>query len=154
MLDAPHTSIRSEKFKETIEKELGKENIEYVFDQDFGKTRESAANIVTNNIAKPVDIIWAAGQRGVWRKIRTRNSGRYRSENRGSRRLGSRTLQCDQRRRSLLHDVLVPPANIVETTLDTAKKYFEGDTDIPKSRTSSLASWIKNNISEYMKYVQ
>lgn len=60
MLNAPHTQIRSERLLQVLEEELGSENIEIVFNQDFGETRESASNIVNNNIMKPVDVIWGA----------------------------------------------------------------------------------------------
>ncbi len=156
MLDAPHTSIRSEKFKETIEKELGKENIEYVFDQDFGKTRESAANIVTNNIAKPVDIIWAAvGNAAFGAKSALETAGVTGPKIVVAGDWGAEPFNAiNDGDPYYMMCVAVPPANIVETTLDTAKKYFEGDTDIPKEQNIELGIVDKNNISEYMKYVQ
>jgi ribose transport system substrate-binding protein len=65
MLNAVHTRVRSERFLEVLQEELGKENIEIVFNQDFGETRESASNIVNNNIMKPIDVIWAAVDNGA-----------------------------------------------------------------------------------------
>ncbi len=65
MLNAPHTRVRSERYLEVLQEELGEENVEVVFNQDFGETRESAANIVNNNIMKPIDVIWAAVDNGA-----------------------------------------------------------------------------------------
>ncbi|HHW48694.1 MAG TPA: sugar ABC transporter substrate-binding protein [Clostridiaceae bacterium] len=65
MLNADHTRVRGERFLEVLKEELGEENIEIVFNQDFGETRESAANIVNNNIMKPIDVIWCAVDNGA-----------------------------------------------------------------------------------------
>lgn len=156
MLDAPHTAIRSEKFKETIEKELGKENIEYVFDQDFGKTRESASNIVTNNIAKPVDIIWAAvGNAAFGAKSALETAGVVGPKIVVAGDWGAEPFNAiNDGDPYYMMCVAVPPANIVEMTLDTAKKHFEGETDIPKEQNIELGIVDKSNISDYMKYIQ
>ena len=72
----PHTKARSDAFVEELEKELGAENIEYVFTQDFDQSRESATNLVTNNIAKPMDVIWAPVDNGAFgAKIALENAG-------------------------------------------------------------------------------
>ncbi len=60
MLNYEHTSIRGVTFKETLEAELGKENVEYVFDLDHQDSVDNAASIVSNNIGKPIDVIWGA----------------------------------------------------------------------------------------------
>ncbi|MEN6313393.1 MAG: sugar ABC transporter substrate-binding protein [Clostridiaceae bacterium] len=65
MLNAPHTRVRSETFLKTLNEGLGEANVQIVFNQDFGETRESAANIVNNNIMKPIDVIWSAVDNGA-----------------------------------------------------------------------------------------
>ncbi len=155
MLNAPHMAIRSVKFKEKLEERLGMENVQYVFDQDFGDTRESATNIVTNNIAKPVDIIWCAvdnaafGARGALEMngvegTKIVSAGAWGSE--PFKALAAKDpyyMMC----------IGVHPGEIVRLSLETAKDHFSGKKDIPRSQNIRLAVIDQSNIADFMKYV-
>lgn len=155
MLDAPHTAIRSEKFKEKLEAELGAENINYVFEQDFGQTRENATNIVTNNIAKPIDLIWGAVDNAAFgAKIALELAGNTTTKVVSAGGWGNETFTTlNSGDPNYLMCVSVPPEGIVRTTMETAAAYFAGDTDIPKSQNIELAVIDASSIADYMKFV-
>ena len=154
MLDAPHTAIRSQTFKEVIEAGLGKENITYVFEQDFGQTRESATNIVTNNIAKPIDIIWAAVDNAAFgARVALQTAG-----------VTSTKIVCAgawgvepfstlaAKDPNYMMCIGVPPEGIVRKSLQTAADYFSGKKDIPREQNIDLAVIDQSNIDQYKSY--
>lgn len=156
MLDAPHTAIRSEKFVEALEAELGAENIEYVFEQDFGQTRESASNIVTNNIAKPVDVIWGAVDNAAFgAKIALETAGNTTTKVVSAGGWGTEpftTLNAADP--NYMMCIGVSPESIVRMSMETAARHFEGDEDIPREQNIELSVIDQNNIDEFMKYVK
>jgi ribose transport system substrate-binding protein len=157
MLNAPHTAIRSEEFKKELEAKLGKENVEYVFDQDFGETRESATNIVTNNIAKPVDIIWAAVDNaafGAKVALETNNIKDTKIVSAGA--WGKEPFTAlNNNDPYYMMCIGVSPKEIVKMTLDNACKVFEGKGDtLEKEQEIELSVIDSSNIADYMKYVQ
>lgn len=156
MLTAPHTAIRSEVFKSTLEERLGKENVEYVFDQDFGETRESATNIVTNNIAKPVDIIWCAVDNAAFgAKVALETNAIQGTKIVSAGGWGSEPFKAiNDKDPYYMMIVGVHPGEIVRLSLESALKYFEGDTSIPKTQNIKLSVIDESNIGEFMKYVQ
>lgn len=155
MLDAPHTAIRSEKFKETLEAELGKENITYVFEQDFGQTRESATNIVTNNIAKPMDVIWGAVDNAAFgAKIALETAGNTTTKVVSAGGWGNETFTTlNANDPNYMMCVGVGPEGIVKLTMETAAAYFAGEKDIPKEQNSELSVIDATNIADFMQYV-
>jgi ribose transport system substrate-binding protein len=155
MLDAPHTAIRSQKFKETLEAKLGKENITYVFEQDFGQTRESATNIVTNNIAKPIDVIWGAVDNAAFgAKIALETAGNTTTKVVSAGAWGNEPFTTiNKGDPNYIMCIGVPPEGIVRKTMETAADYFSGKKDIPREQNIELAVIDKSNIADYMKYV-
>lgn len=155
MLDAPHTAIRSEKFKETLEAKLGKENVTYVFEQDFGQTRESATNIVTNNIAKPIDIIWGAVDNAAFgAKIALETAGNTTTKVVSAGAWGNEPFTTiNNGDPNYIMCIGVPPEGIVRKTMETAADYFSGKKDIPREQNIELAVIDATNIADYMKYV-
>lgn len=158
ILDAPHTAIRSIEFKNETERLLGKNNVTYVFEQDFGKTREKASDIVMNNISKPIDVIWTAvDTAAMGARIALRNSGA-----RGTIVVTSGAWGAEPF--NLLNNndeyykmcVGVSPKNIVKLTLESVKQYFIDGSgiNIPKEQNSGLVVIDRTNIAEYMQYVQ
>ncbi len=155
MLNAVHTQVRSEAFVATLEELLGAENVTWVFNQDFGETRESAANIVTNNIMKPIDVIWGAvdnaaigattalEQNGATGTIVV-SAGGWGAEPFGLINSGNPYYKMC---------IGVSAANIVSMTLDSIARYFAGE-EIEKSQYIELAVIDANNIADYMKYVE
>ena len=156
MLDAPHTAIRSETFKQTLEARLGVENIEYVFEQDFGQTRESAANIVTNNIARPMDFIWAAVdnaafgarvalQTGGVQGTRIVSAGAWGTEPFTTLYGGDPYyMMC----------IGVSPEEIVRLTLEAAEKYFTGrQSEIQLYQNIELSVIDEHNIENFMHFI-
>ena len=156
MLDAPHTAIRSEKFKETLEAELGAENIEYVFEQDFGQTRESATNIVTNNIAKGIDIIWGAVDNAAFgAKIALEAAGNTETKIVCAGAWGTEPFTTlNDKDPNYMVCIGVSPEAIVRLSMETAAKYFEGDTNIPREQNITLSVIDQSNIGDFMKYVK
>ena len=154
MLDAPHTAIRSQTFKETIEAGLGKANVTYVFEQDFGQTRESAANIVTNNIAKPIDIIWAAvdnaafGARNALQTAGVKSTKIVCAGAWGQEPFSTLAAKDP----NYMMCIGVPPEGIVRLSMKTAADYFSGVKNIPKSQNIELAVIDQNNIDQYRQY--
>lgn len=155
MLNAVHTQVRSEAFVEELERLMGAENITWVFNQDFGETRESAANIVTNNIMKPIDVIWGAVDNaaiGATTALEQNaatgtivvSAGGWGAEPFGLINEGNPYYKMC---------IAVSAANIVELTLDSVEKYFAGE-EIPKSQNIELAIVDASNIADYMKYVE
>ena len=106
MLNAVHTQVRSEAFVEELERLMGAENITWVFNQDFGETRESAANIVTNNIMKPIDVIWApVDNAAIGATTALEQNAATGHHRRLCGRLGRRAVRPHQRGQPLLQDV-------------------------------------------------
>ncbi|MCE5255666.1 MAG: sugar ABC transporter substrate-binding protein [Spirochaetaceae bacterium] len=157
MLDAPHTAIRSVEFKKQLEADLGKSNVTYVFEQDFGQTRESAMNIVTNNLAKPMDIIWGAvDNAAMGARIALKNNGIDKTKVVSAGAWGAEPFNLlNAKDPWYIMCVGVSPANIVKATLESAKLYFQGKAaSIPREQNTDLAVIDQSNISQYMKYVQ
>ena len=155
MLDAPHTAIRSEAFKETLEARLGSENVQYVFDQDFGQTRESATTIVEGNIARPMDFIWAAVDEAAFgarvalelnniEGTRIVSAGAWGTE-------AFTTLYANDPWYMMC--VGVSPEEIVRLTLEAAQQWFSGRTDIPRSQNIKLSIIDQSNIAEFMHFL-
>jgi ribose transport system substrate-binding protein len=154
MLDAPHTAIRSQTFKEVIEAGLGKENIEYVFEQDFGQTRESATNIVTNNIAKSIDIIWAAVDNaafGARMALQTAGTANTKIVCAGAWGQEPFSTLADKDPYYMMC-IGVPPEGIVRMSMKTAADYFSGATGIPREQNIDLAVIDQSNIDQYRSY--
>ena len=139
MLNAVHTQVRSEAFVEELERLMGAENITWVFNQDFGETRESAANIVTN-AALDCDVIWGAVDNaaiGATTALEQNaatgtivvSAGGWGAEPFGLINEGNPYYKMC---------IAVSAANIVELTLDSVEKYFAGE-EIPKSQNIELA---------------
>ena len=154
MLNAVHTKVRSETFVATLEELLGKENVEWVFNQDFGETRESAANIVTNNIAKPIDVIWGAVDNAAQGAVTALelagientivvSAGAWGSESFNMINSGNKYYKMC---------IGVSPANIVKLSLESVEAYFEGK-EIPKAQNIELSVIDGSNIKDFMKYV-
>jgi len=154
MLDEPATAIRSTTFKEAIESGLGKENITYVFEQDFGRTREGAANIVTNNIAKPVDVIWAAVDNGAFgARAALQMSGVTGPKVISSGAWGKesfQTIAANDPHYTMF--IGVPPEGIVRKCLEASAAYFSGDRNIPKDQNIDLAVIDASNIANYRSF--
>jgi ribose transport system substrate-binding protein len=147
MLNAVHTQVRSEAFKKTLTELLGAENITWVFDQDFGETRESAANIVTNNIAKPIDVIWGAvdnAAQGAANALELAGAegtivvcaGAWGSE-------PFKMIEAGNKYYKMC--IGVSAANIVKLSLESVQKYFKGET-VPKQQNIELA------VIDFVKY--
>jgi ABC-type sugar transport system substrate-binding protein len=154
MLDVPATAVRSKTFMEEIEKGLGKSNITYVYVQDFGRTREGAANIVTNNIAKPVDVIWAAVDNGAFgARVALQTGGVKGPKVVSSGAWGKESFQTIADKDPYYTMFIgVPPEGIVRNSLDTAVKYFAGDKNIPKEQNIELAVIDATNIDKYRAF--
>lgn len=155
-LGAPHVKVRGDKFLETFEAGLGKENITYVYDQEYGGTREGAGNVVSNNIAKPIDIIWTAletsalGARPVLASNNMPHVQIICADGWGQE-IFSLIYQGDPNFRMAIG---APPPEIVKLALQTACEHFEGKKDIPKVRYIKIEPIDYNNISAYVeKYV-
>lgn len=154
MLNAVHTQVRGEAFVARLNELLGEENVTYVFNQDFGETRESAANIVTNNIMKPIDVIWGAvdnaaigaatalEQNGAEGTIVV-SAGGWGAEPFGKINAGDPYYKMC---------IGVSAANIVALTLDSIARYQAGE-EVAKSQNIELAVIDGSNIADYMKYV-
>lgn len=154
MLNAVHTKVRSETFVATLEELLGKENVEWVFNQDFGETRESAANIVTNNIAKPIDVIWGAVDNAAQGAVTALelagientivvSAGAWGSESFNMINSGNKYYKMC---------IGVSPANIVKLSLESVQAHFEGK-ELLKSQNIELSVIDATNIADFMKYV-
>ena len=154
MLNAVHTQVRGEAFVATLNELLGEENVTYVFNQDFGETRESAANIVTNNIMKPIDVIWGAvdnaaigaatalEQNGATGTIVV-SAGGWGAEPFTKINNGDPYYKMC---------IGVSAANIVALTLDSIARHYAGE-EIAKSQNIELAVIDGSNIADFMKYV-
>lgn len=156
MLDAPHTAIRSEKFKETVIAELGEENVNIVFEQDFGQTRDSASTIVTNNLGRKVDVIWCAVDNAAFgAKVALEAKGDTTTKIVSAGGWGKEPFETiNNGDPNYMMVIGVSPANIVADSLEAATKYFAGDSDIPERKDIELSIIDSSNISEYMKYVE
>jgi ABC-type sugar transport system substrate-binding protein len=154
MLDEPATAIRSTTFKEELEKSLGKENITYVFEQDFGRTREGAANIVTNNIAKPIDVIWGAVDNGAFgARVALQMAGAQGVKVVSSGAWGKESFQTIADNDPYYTMFIgVPPEGIVRKSLEAAAAYFSGDKNIPKDQNIDLAVIDAGNIADYRNF--
>lgn len=155
MLNAVHTQVRSEAFVERLTELLGEENITWVFNQDFGETRESAANIVTNNIMKPIDVIWGAvdnAAMGAATALEQNNaegtivvsSGGWGAEPFNKINNGDPYYKVC---------IGVSAANIVALTLDSIQRHMNGEA-IDREQNIELAVIDGSNIADFMKYVQ
>jgi ABC-type sugar transport system substrate-binding protein len=154
MLDEPATAIRSTTFKEELEKGLGRTNITYVFDQDFGRTREGAANIVSNNIAKPVDVIWAAVDNGAFgARVALQMAGVQGAKVVSSGAWGKESFQTIAAKDPYYTMFIgVPPEGIVRKSLEAAAAYFTGNKNIPKDQNIDLAVIDASNITDYSAF--
>jgi ribose transport system substrate-binding protein len=154
MLDVPATAVRSETFKEEIEKGLGKANVTYVFEQDAARDRELADRTVTNNIAKPIDVIWAAVDNGAFgARVALQTNGIKGTKVVSSGAWGSEsfTTIADKDPYYMMF-IGVPPEGIVRMAYETAVKYFEGDKNIPKEQNIELAVIDASNIDQYRDF--
>jgi ABC-type sugar transport system substrate-binding protein len=155
MLDAPHTAIRGVEFKKVLEAQLGKSNITYVFEQDFGQTRESANNIVNNNIAKPMDVIWCAVDNAAQgARIALKNNGIEGTKLISSAWGNEPFNELNSKDPNYFMCVGISPYDIVKTSLMSAKAYFQGKaSSLSREQNTPLAIIDQNNIGDYMKYV-
>ncbi len=155
MLNAVHTQVRSEAFKTTLVELLGEENITWVFDQDFGETRESAANIVTNNIAKPIDVIWGAvDNAAVGAANALELAGAEGTIVVCAGAWGSEPFSMiDNDHKYYKMCIGVSAANIVTLTLESVQKHFAGE-EVPRQQNIELAVIDATNIDEFVKYYQ
>jgi len=157
MLDAPHTAIRSEKFKETIFAELGRENVNIVFEQDFGQTRDSANNIVSNNIKKDVDVIWCAVDNAAFgAKVALEARGVVGTKIVSAGAWGKEPFEALYNKDPYyMMCIGVSPVNIVGDTLRSAQKWFAGEgASIPKQQNIVLSVIDQSNVGEYMHFVE
>ena len=154
MLDSPHTAIRSQTFKETIEAGLGRENVTYVFEQDFGQTRESANNIVTNNIARPIDIIWAAVDNAAFgARMALQAAGATNTKIVSAGAWGAEPFTALANKDPYyMMCIGVPPEGIVRMSMKAAADYFSGNRNIPKDQNIDLAVIDQKNIDQYRQY--
>lgn len=148
-----HVAIRGKAFKEELEKRLGAENIEYVYEQDFQQTREGAVNVVTN-IAKPVDVIWGSVDNAAF-------GARQALENNGTEgtivvSAGGWGAECfnavnnnDPYYKAV---IAVPPAGIVESSYQALVDYLNGE-EVEKEQNIEVKIVDSTNIADYMKYV-
>ncbi len=154
MLNAVHTQVRSEAFVARLEELLGAENITWVFNQDFGETRESAANIVTNNIMKPIDVIWGAVDNaaiGAATALELNNAQGTIVVSAGG--WGAEPFNLINNNSPYYKMCIgVSAANIVALTLDSIDRHMKGE-EIAKSQNIELAIIDASNIADYMKYV-
>ncbi|MDU7030556.1 sugar ABC transporter substrate-binding protein [Robinsoniella peoriensis] len=151
-----HVKVRGEAFTEELESLLGVDNIEYVYKQDFDQTREGASNITTNNIAKPVDVIWGAVDNAAFgAKIALENAGAKDTIVVSAGGWGAETFNAiNDNNQYYKAAVAVPPAGIVQYSYDTLEKYFAGDKDIPKTQDIELKIVDASNIADYMGYIK
>ena len=154
MLDVPATAVRSQTFKEEIEKGLGKANITYVFEQDAAREREMADRTVTNNIAKPLDVIWAAVDNGAFgARVALQTNGVQGTKIVSSGAWGSESFQTIANKdRYYMMFIGVPPEGIVRMAYETAVKYFAGDKNIPKEQNIELVVIDSSNIDKYRDF--
>lgn len=152
-LSSEHVKCRSDAFMETLEKELGKENVEYVFNQDNSSigSVESAANIVTNNISKYCDFIWGAVDNyamGARVALESNNIE-------GTKVISAGAWGTDPFTKLYTGDnwyymcIGVSPEEIVRLTLQSVKDYFDGK-DIPREQNIDLAIIDSTNIQHYV----
>ena len=134
---------------------MGAENITWVFNQDFGETRESAANIVSNNIAKPIDVIWGAvdnAAMGAANALELNgaegtivvSAGGWGSEPFNKINNGDKYYKMC---------IGVSAANIVRLSLESVQQYFKGE-EIPRQQNIELAVIDASNIADFIKYYQ
>jgi len=156
MLYAPHTAIRSETFKETLEARLGAENITYVFDQDFGQSREDATMIVENNIARPMDFIWAAVDNAAFgAKVALELNAIQGTKIVSAGAWGSEPFNAmNDGDPWYMMAIGVSPEEIVRLSLESAQQWFAGNTNIPRSQNIELSIIDQSNIGNFMHFVQ
>lgn len=154
MLNAVHTQVRSEAFVSKLEELLGAENVNWVFNQDFGETRESAANIVTNNIMKPIDVIFGAVDNaaiGAATALEQNASEGTIIVSAGG--WGAEPFNLINEGNPYYKMCIgVSAANIVSLTLDSVARHTNGET-VEKTQNIELAVIDASNIADYMKYV-
>ena len=155
MLNAVHTQVRSEAFVATLTELLGEENITWVFNQDFGETRESAANIVTNNIMKPIDVIWGAvDNAAIGAATALEQNGAEGTIVVSAGGWGSEPFNLINEGNPYYKMCIgVSAANIVALTLDSIDRYMKGE-EVEKSQNIELAVIDASNIADFMKYVE
>lgn len=150
------TRVRGEAFKEKLEELLGADNIEYVFEQDFNEARENASNIVTNNIAKPIDVIWGAVDNAAFgAEVALENANNKDTVIVSSGGWGKEPFNAlndpDSHYKAV---VAVPPAEIVRQSFETMSDYFNGVEDIPKEKDITLSIVDATNIADYIQYAE
>lgn len=156
MLAAPHTAIRGTAFKQELEKDLGKSNITYVFEQDFGNTVEKAQTIVTNNIAKPMDFIWGAvdnAAQGARLALQTNGITKTQVVSDGA--WGDQPFnEINDGDANYTMCIGVSPISMVQLVLTSAEDYFAGKTSsIPKEQNCELDVIDKTNISQFVQFI-
>lgn len=149
-----HTKARGVAFVEELTRQLGEENITWVFHQDFGDTREAAANIVSNNIMKPIDVIWgvidnaamgavsALTQNNIQNTIVV-SAGGWGTEPFAMLRDGSPYYKAC---------IAVSPAAVVAQTLDSIERYYNGE-EIEPLQEVELVVVDDSNIADYIQYI-
>ena len=144
-------------FKKTIFTELGKENVNIVFEQDFGQTRDSANNIVSNNISKKVDIIWCAVDNAAFgAKVALEAKGVKGTKIVSAGGWGKEPFEAiNNNDPYYMMCIGVSPENIVKLSLESAMKWFAGEADtVPKSQNIELSVIDQSNIKDFMKFVK
>ena len=146
--------IRGVAFKEELEKVLGAENVEYVFEQDFAKTREGASNVVTNNIAKPIDVIWGCVDNAAFgATIALSNANKEDVIVVSAGGWGAEPFNAINDNDPYYKGVVgVPPAEIVKYSYQALADHFDGK-EVEKNQNIPLVIIDSSNIEDYMKYV-
>lgn len=155
MLSVPVNKARSDAFKPRLEELLGKENVTYVFEQDYGSSREDAAKVVQNNIAKPVDIIWAVVDNAAFgaRVALETNSIK------GTIVISNGAWGTEPFSTILKNDpyyamcIAVPPDVYVRKIYENAVKYSKGEKIDEVYQNIDTAVVDATNIKDYEKYI-
>ena len=149
-----HVAVRGTAFKDELESRLGTENIEYVYEQDFQQTREGAVNVVTNNIAKPVDVIWGAVDNAAFGAAQAlENNGVEGTIVVSAGGWGAECFNAINDDNPYYKMVIgVPPASIVADSYQALADYLDGK-DVEREQNIELCVIDSTNIADYMQYV-
>lgn len=155
MLSISVNKIRGDAFKTEIEAKLGKDNVTYVYDQDFGSSEEDATKVVQNNIAKPCDFIFACVDNAAFGARVALETNKV---------SGTKIVSCGgwgTRSFSTIANndpyyimcIAVPPKDYVEKIYENVVKYFNGTQITQVDQNSNTAVVDASNINDYKQYI-
>ena len=155
--DGEQTICRGVAFEKELEERLGKENITYVFQQDYSTNNsvEGGANIVETYIGQHMDFVWCATDNGaIGASQALENAGITDTMVLSSDGWGDQSFgYIYEGNHPYSMCIACSPVEIVKSALACANAYFNGQREFERHNWIDLRIVDKTTASEFAQYI-